>query len=106
MIVVTSIQTAAPHEDESGRIDLQDLCSSLSGQVFPPPSYLAGKTAIRDAVIDRLDCSAALAERMVDRMESMGFIRFERRRQGPLVESRWRIGDSEAMAPRANPFSR
>ena len=41
-----------------------------------PVGYLRGRTAIRDAVVRRLGCSALEAEELVDTMESRGFLHY------------------------------
>lgn len=59
-----------------------------------PPSYIAGKTILRDAIMDHRGCSALRAERTVDRLEANGYVRFERNRAGRLWEEpTWRIGE-------------
>lgn len=79
-------------DERCERINLADLCISTGTSL--PHSYVAGKTAMRDAIMDRLDCSAMRAERLVDRMESAGLIQFEKRRHGPLIDARWEIARS------------
>ena len=54
-----------------------------------PASYIAGKTMLRDAVVHRLDCSFVDAERIVDDMEARGYVEFERKERGPLIDPRW-----------------
>lgn len=41
-----------------------------------PAGYLRGRTAIRDAVVRRLGCSALEAEELVDTLEARGFLRY------------------------------
>ncbi len=41
-----------------------------------PVGYLRGRTALRDAVVRRLGCSALEAEELVDTLESRGFIHY------------------------------
>lgn len=53
----------------------RDLREELGRQA--PEGYLRGKTALREAVIARLRCSALEAEELVDTMELRGFLRFE-----------------------------
>ena len=76
--------------DTCERVDIADLCDSGASL---PQSYVAGKTALRDAIMDRLDCSAIRAERIVDWMERSGLIQFEKHRRGPLIDAHWEIAD-------------
>jgi hypothetical protein len=39
-------------------------------------SYLRGKTVVRDAIVEALDCSEVQAEELVETLELQGFIRF------------------------------
>jgi hypothetical protein len=82
-----------------GLIDLASLARVLEDTVVHlPPSYLGGKTAIRDTVMDRLRCSALEAERIVDRLERRGFLHYERRpgNRRPRIEARWYVNPAEA----------
>lgn len=82
-----------------GLVALDSTARMLAQNAGPlPPSYIAGKTALRDTVMDNLDCSALRAERIVDRLESHGFVRFERpaphagsKRSILKTRPRWRI---------------
>lgn len=60
-------------------IDLDRLSEDLNEQFRhnPPVGYLRGKTALRDAVVEKLGCSALEAEELVDTMESRGFLHFD-----------------------------
>jgi len=42
-----------------------------------PVGYLPGRTALRDAVVDHLECSQLQAEEVVDTMIVQGFLRYE-----------------------------
>ncbi|MEZ4273432.1 MAG: hypothetical protein R3C68_18955 [Myxococcota bacterium] len=53
--------------------------------------YIIGKTAIRDAVMQELQCSALFAEELVDTMESRGFI--QRPLRDELDGYGWRFVD-------------
>lgn len=66
---------------ENVSVDEVDLSSLVAGlrRDFggdAPVGYLRGRTAIRDAVIRRLGCSALEAEELVDTMESRGFLHY------------------------------
>lgn len=60
-------------------IDLAALAEELRRFFYsdPPVGYLRGKTAFRDAVVERIGCSALEAEALVDTMEARGFLRFD-----------------------------
>ena len=75
--------TPTPTEQESGSkprdpLDLARVTRQLRQQMGGElrSEYLRGKTDMRDAVIDILDCSALHAERVVDTLVARGFIRF------------------------------
>lgn len=57
-----------------------------------PLGYIRGKTAFRDAIMDKLRLSAVEAELLVERMRARGFLRYlgdpRRREPEPQV---WRI---------------
>lgn len=60
-------------------IDLALLAAEISA-IFggvSPEGYLSGRTALRDAVAERLGCSDTTAENIVETMISRGFVRFE-----------------------------
>jgi hypothetical protein len=42
-----------------------------------PAGYLDGRTALRDAVAERLECSTLEAEEIVDTLVAQGFARYE-----------------------------
>ena len=55
----------------------RDLVTSLADRLMPmTAAYIPGKTAIRDAVMTELDCSAAKAESLVDSLERDGFLEY------------------------------
>jgi hypothetical protein len=59
-------------------IDLAQLAAELQ-RTFgdrPPTGYLPGRTAFRDAVVAKLECSQLEAELLVDTMISSGFLRY------------------------------
>ncbi len=59
-------------------IDLEVLAMSVRASLGSPleASYLRGRTAIRDAIIVQLGCSAYEAEELVDTLELQGYVRF------------------------------
>ena len=60
-------------------VDLRQVSTQL-GHLFehhPPHGYLRGKTAMRNALEEALDCSELQAEELVDTLESRGFLRFD-----------------------------
>jgi hypothetical protein len=63
---------------EVDEVDLSALVAGLRRDFGndPPVGYLRGRTAIRDAVVRRLGCSALEAEELVDTMESRGFLHY------------------------------
>ena len=59
-------------------IDLAALAEDLRQFFFtdPPVGYLRGKTVFREAVMQKLGCSALEAEDLVDTLEARGFLQF------------------------------
>ena len=59
-------------------IDLAALAEELRRFFWtdPPDGYLRGKTAFREAIMQRLGCSAVEAEELVETLELQGFLRF------------------------------
>lgn len=76
-------------------VDLAELAYALrSAFPFEPPEgFLEGRTVLRDAVRDRLDCSELEAEEVVDTMVSQGFLRFTGNSRGAFEGGFWRIGE-------------
>lgn len=64
---------------EVEEVDLAQVAAMLRERFegSPPVGYVPGRTALRDAVSERLGCSSAEAERLVDTMASRGFLRFQ-----------------------------
>jgi hypothetical protein len=60
-------------------VDLAELTSSLQQRFerAAPRGYLDGRTALRDAVADELECSELEAEDIVDTLVARGFVRYE-----------------------------
>jgi hypothetical protein len=56
--------------------------------------YLDGRTLIRDALVELMECSELEAEELVDTLESREYLRFPRNVDDthPNASSRWRIG--------------
>ncbi|HEU4406459.1 MAG TPA: hypothetical protein VFS43_14435 [Polyangiaceae bacterium] len=79
-------------------VDLAELAQTLRGTFAnePPEGYLEGRTALRDAVLDRLSCSELEAEEVVDTMISQGFLRFTGNARGAFEGGVWRI-DASAL---------
>jgi hypothetical protein len=77
-------------------VDLAELAYALRGAFLsePPEGFLEGRTALRDAVRDRLDCSELEAEEVVDTMVSQGFLRFTGNSRGAFEGGVWRIGET------------
>lgn len=59
-------------------IDLAQLARELALRLGSAldVNYLDGKTLLRDAVVDYLECSEAQAEELVETLELQGFARF------------------------------
>lgn len=74
-------------------IDLAVLAASMV-QAFagsPPAGYVEGKTALRDWVVSRLDCSELEAEQIVDTMVARGFLRFTGDPGASLDDGVWQL---------------
>ena len=58
-------------------------------------SYLRGKTLLRDAVVESLNCSAYEAEELVETLEMMGYVRFPHLADDthPLTRHSWVIAE-------------
>jgi hypothetical protein len=78
-------------------IDLADLAETLASSLenAPAAGYVEGKTALRDIVLNELDCSALEAEQVVDTLVASGFLRFSGDPRGPSDDGVWRV-DSDA----------
>jgi hypothetical protein len=59
-------------------IDLATLAEDLRRFFYtdPPVGYLRGRTAFRDAIVQKLGCSSIEAEDLVDTLEARGFLHF------------------------------
>lgn len=77
-------------------IDLAALAEELRRYFWsdPPDGWLRGRTAYRDAIVQRLGCSSVEAEDLVDTLEAQGYLRFHgdptRRSE---ADSTWEIQD-------------
>lgn len=60
-------------------VDLARLAEDLRRYFWsdPPVGYLRGRTAFREAIVERLGCSEVEAETLVDTLEARGFLRFD-----------------------------
>ena len=60
-------------------LDLAQLSACLRERLAgaSPAGYLDGRTALRDAVADELQCSQLEAEEIVDTLVARGFARYE-----------------------------
>lgn len=78
-------------------LDLNELRSQLARRFrgVAPVGYVRGKSALRVAVVDILQCSELEAEQLVDTLESRGLIRYEgdRRDEVDDLEHRWRFAE-------------
>jgi hypothetical protein len=71
-------------------VDLATLTDSLRRRFAParPIGFLEGRTALRDAVAEELECSDLEAEDIVDTLVANGFIRYEGDPQAELDDGR------------------
>jgi hypothetical protein len=60
-------------------IDLAELTRMLRSRLAgsAPVGYLDGRTALRDAVAEQLECSELEAEEIVDTLVARGFVRYQ-----------------------------
>lgn len=79
-------------------LDLNDLRRQLEERFgdLPPGGYIQGKTALRAAVVEFLQCSELEAEQLIDTLEAHGVVRYEGDRSDKVddLESRWLLGSS------------
>jgi hypothetical protein len=76
-------------------IDLAELTSSLQQRFASeaPRGYLDGRTVLRDAVTEELECSELEAEEIVDTLVARGFVRYEGDPRAAMQDALpWRIG--------------
>ena len=63
-----------------GRVpqDLAQVATALKGHFGPrlPRGYVQGKTAMRDAIMERYSASAMEAETIVEQLQARGFVRY------------------------------
>ena len=79
------------HELELEQIDLATVTRQLRrrcGEVVV--GFVEGRTVLRDALVDQLDCSQLEAEDLVETLIARGFVVRERSEEEPGV-SQWRI---------------
>ena len=69
-----AVSTLIPEE-----LDLNELRAQLQQRFgdLPPVGYVEGKTTLRAAVVDILQCSELEAEQLVDTLETRGIIQYE-----------------------------
>ncbi|KPK15120.1 MAG: hypothetical protein AMJ62_10545 [Myxococcales bacterium SG8_38] len=76
-------------------LDLNELRRQLATRFrgAAPAGYVRGKSALRVAVVEILQCSDLEAEQLVDTLESRGLIRYEGDRSDEVddLEHRWRF---------------
>jgi hypothetical protein len=75
-------------------VDLADLTTAVRRRFAGagPVGYLAGRTALRDAVLLELGCSDLEAETIVDTLVDRGFVRYEGDPQASIDDGRgWAI---------------
>ena len=60
-------------------VDLKELAATLRARFAGagPVGYLDGRTVLRDAVVEELECSELEAEEMVDTLVAGGFARYD-----------------------------
>lgn len=76
-------------------IDLAELTRSLRMRLSgaAPAGYLDGRTALRDAVADELECSELEAEEIVDTLVARGFVRYQGDPAAAMDDGRgWSLG--------------
>ena len=79
-----------PNDIDLRRV-VRELVDTFAGD--PPVGYLRGRTAFRDALADRLGCSALEAEELVDTLEARGFLRYTGDpSQRSLATGTWSVG--------------
>lgn len=74
-------------------IDLNEVRHQLATRFddAPPAGYVCGKSELRAAVVDILECSELEAELLVDTLEGRGMIRYEGDRSEGIdrLETHW-----------------
>jgi hypothetical protein len=76
-------------------VDLAELTDALRARFagVAPAGYLDGRTALRDAVAERLECSTLEAEEIVDTLVAHGFARYDGDPAAALDDgSYWSLG--------------
>lgn len=82
-------------------MDLAGIASDLRRSFGdrPPTGYLPGKTAFRDAIMNKRDCSALEAEQIVDTMVARGFLRYQGSPSGAIDGSQpWTIDTKSSIS--------
>jgi hypothetical protein len=76
-------------------VDLAELTALIRARFAgaAPVGYLVGRTALRDAVAEQLECSTLEAEEIVDTLVARGFLRYEGDPSAALDDGRgWSLG--------------
>ncbi len=76
-------------------VDLAELTACLRTRFAgaAPAGYLVGRTALRDAVTDELECSELEAEEIVDTLVARGFVRYQGDPAAAIDDERgWSLG--------------
>lgn len=89
------------HLVDPSEVDLATLARRVRERLdFPAVGYVPGKTMIRNEVINELDCSAEIAEALVDTLEERGFIRYTgSRRTVELEPCNWEFNLQPYLRP-------
>lgn len=78
-------------------IDLSELRRQLSIRFrgAAPAGYVRGKSDMRAAIVDTLNCSELEAEQLVDTLEARGLIRYDgdAREEVDRLEHHWNLGE-------------
>lgn len=92
------------HARDTEILDSHRLVRSLACRLAPLSGpYIPGKTRIRDAIMDELDCSAEVAEGLVDTLENEGRLEYVAPRgRVERVPGHWRFAGN-ATSRRRNP---
>jgi hypothetical protein len=85
------VSTIVPEE-----IDLNELRRQLEERFgeAPPAGYVRGKTALRAALVQILQCSELESEQLIDTLEARCMIRYEGDKRDAVddLESFWQLG--------------
>ena len=81
---------------EAAQERMSELVRVLQGRSFasPPDEYGAGKTALRNELMSHYRVTRNEAARLIDRMEQLGYLRFEAS-AGSGERGVWRMRDPD-----------